>query len=65
MPRDADELLTADELAEELKISPRTLERWRARGIGPAWVRVGRSPRYRRSDVAEWLQEQRQQGGGE
>jgi excisionase family DNA binding protein len=57
---DADELLTARELAAELKVSLRTLERWRARGIGPAYVRLGRTVRYRRSDVNTWLERQRQ-----
>ena len=57
---DADELLTARELAAELKVSLRTLERWRAQGIGPVYVRLGRTVRYRRSDVNAWLERQRQ-----
>ena len=37
---DETNFLTADELAARWRRSPRTLERWRARGIGPAWIRI-------------------------
>lgn len=49
------ELLTAAELARELKVSRRTLARWRSQGTGPPFVRAGRSPRYRWADVQAWL----------
>jgi predicted site-specific integrase-resolvase len=54
----SDELLT-----QQLKVSLRTLERWRQQGTGPAFIRVGRFPRYRRSDVNAWLDQQRRTGG--
>jgi excisionase family DNA binding protein len=54
-----EELLTQRQLAEELQVSLRTLERWRQEGTGPAFIRVGRSPRYRRSDIDAWLDRQR------
>jgi predicted DNA-binding transcriptional regulator AlpA len=57
LPRDENELLTEDELSAELKISPRTLQRWRRQGRGPRWIRVGKAPRYRRGDVDAWLEE--------
>ena len=38
--------LTSEELAARLRISPRTLERWRANGDGPAWVRLKRRVIY-------------------
>jgi excisionase family DNA binding protein len=60
LARDGDELLTEQELADELKVSRRTLQRWRREGTGPNWIRVGKAPRYRRSAVAAWLD--RQQG---
>ena len=53
--RYADEMLTAAELAAELKVSRRTLARWRTEGTGPPFVRVQRSPRYRWGDVQAWL----------
>jgi len=71
VPRSEDELLTDRELSEELKVSQRTLQRWRALGIGPKVLRVGprRSPRYRWADVTRWLEatagpaENRPEGG--
>jgi excisionase family DNA binding protein len=54
-----DKLLTQQQLADELQVSLRTLERWRQQGTGPAFIRVGRSPRYRRADVDAWLERQR------
>lgn len=35
--------------------SVRTLEQWRYRGEGPPYIKVGKAPRYRRSDVDRWL----------
>lgn len=61
MPSD-DELLTTQELAAELKVSPRTIQRWRAEGTGPPTVRAGRGVRYRRRDVNAWLERRDQPG---
>lgn len=45
-------LLTPPETAETLRISERTLERWRTTGVGPKFVRIGpRRLAYRVSDV--------------
>jgi excisionase family DNA binding protein len=54
-----DKLLTQQQLADELEVSQRTLERWRQQGTAPAFIRVGRSPRYRRADIDAWLDCQR------
>jgi excisionase family DNA binding protein len=54
------ELLTADEAAELLQVSLRTLRRWRTQGTGPPVVWVGRSPRYLRAEVLEWVRAQRE-----
>jgi excisionase family DNA binding protein len=51
---DAADPLTEDELAARLKISPRTVKRWRWRRYGPAWFYAGRHVRYRMSAVLEW-----------
>jgi excisionase family DNA binding protein len=48
-------LLTAHELASELGVGTQTLAQWRWQGVGPAFVKVGRLVRYRRSDVDAWL----------
>ena len=39
------------ELAARLKISPRTLERWRWAGEGPAFLKIGVRVIYRLEDV--------------
>jgi excisionase family DNA binding protein len=57
-----EELLTQQQLAHELQVSLRTLERWRQEGTGPAFIRIGRFPRYRRSDIDAWLERQRRTG---
>ena len=52
-------LLRPDELASLLGIPLATIYRWRSRGDGPCGIRVGRHVRYRREDVEQWLDEQR------
>ena len=41
--------------APELGVSVATLRVWRRRGIGPRFIRIGRSIRYRRADIEEYL----------
>ena len=53
---DLDALLTEDAAARILNVSPRTLQAWRMEKRGPAFVRVGRSVRYRRRDLVEWIE---------
>jgi len=43
--------LTTKLLARRWKITPRTLERWRADGDGPRFLRIGRHIRYSQSDI--------------
>ena len=43
------------ELAALLQVSRRTLDRYRAKGIGPAYEKVNGRVRYRRADVEAWL----------
>jgi hypothetical protein len=53
---DADEIIDEGKFCRELRINPRTALRWRIRGWGPEYVRLG--PRligYRRSAINEWL----------
>jgi phage terminase Nu1 subunit (DNA packaging protein) len=55
--REGDELLTEQELADLLKVSVRTVRRWRAEGTGPPVVWAGsHRPRYWRSQVIRWLE---------
>ena len=58
------ELLTADELAERLKVPPQTVRNWASRGTIPA-VRITR--RIRRFDLADVMRAlgNREMGGQE
>jgi hypothetical protein len=53
-------LLTEPEAAEVLRVSARTLKRWRLAGTGPPVAGyVGRSPRYKRSQLLAWTRRPR------
>lgn len=53
------ENLLPEEAAEYLRVTTRTLIRWRNRRVGPPWLRVGGRVLYRRCDLDTWLGEQR------
>jgi excisionase family DNA binding protein len=57
-PARSDEWLTVEEVCDELKVSRRTFDRWRARCSGPRSVRLGGSGpvRVRRSWLEEWIE---------
>lgn len=48
-------LLSPEEFARELRVSVRSLRRLVAAGRVPAPCRVGRSLRWRRSEVERWV----------
>ncbi len=48
-------MMTADELAETLCVSKRQVWRLKAKGDIPKPVNIGRSVRWRRSDILEWI----------
>ena len=48
-------LLTTNQAAAVLGLSPRTLERYRVTGEGPRFKKIGRWVRYVPSDLDEWL----------
>lgn len=50
-----EQLMSSQDLAETLGISPRTVETWRNTGEGPDYVKIGTQVRYRPGDVDEWL----------
>jgi len=52
-------LLTPEDLAQQLAMPVATLKYWRATGQGPEAVRIGRRVRYRPSAIETWLQKQR------
>lgn len=50
-------MLTSAQVAEALGVTPSTLSRWRAQGVGLRVYWLGKScPRYREEDVLEWLE---------
>lgn len=59
MADNGSELLDRAAAAEYLRQQPETLRVWAWKGIGPAYMKVGRRPLYRRSDIDKWLDEQR------
>jgi hypothetical protein len=50
-------LLTQAELARQINISERSLERWRVEGAGPEFVKAGRKVLYRPQDIERWLRQ--------
>lgn len=54
--------MTPKETADLLRVSARTLERWRAEGKGPAFIRPADGTRvvlYAKSDVLTWIKKGR------
>lgn len=50
------EYLTAAQVSQMTGFSAKALEAMRSRGEGPRFLRVGRSVRYRLSDVHAWIE---------
>jgi predicted DNA-binding transcriptional regulator AlpA len=48
-------LLTQTEAAEYLRLSPRSLERWRVEGIGPRYSKLGKRIVYLARDLEQWV----------
>lgn len=48
------DLMTTKEAAAYLRLSRRTLERYRVTGQGPVFLKFGRLVFYRRSDLDRW-----------
>jgi|SRR5215213_6027383 len=58
-------LMTPDQVADLLMVSPRTLAGWRLRGQGPKFVRLGNKGRemirYRSSVILDWIESHERQ----
>ena len=50
------QILTGQQVADLLQVSPRTLEEWRQTRSGPPWRRMGRHVRYLRREVLAWFE---------
>lgn len=51
-----DELIRTPQVAECLGVSTSYLQKGRTNGTGPDFIRLGRSVRYRRREVQDWLE---------
>ncbi|MEO7859217.1 MAG: helix-turn-helix domain-containing protein [Nitrospirales bacterium] len=52
-------LLAESAVADQLACETKTLQAWRCRGGGPAFVKVGRLVRYRPEDVLAYIESRR------
>jgi excisionase family DNA binding protein len=50
-----EEFLTTDELCEWLKITRRTIERWRKSGL--PFYKIGSSVRFKKEEVLSWIEQ--------
>lgn len=57
-------LLTESEVADFIGKSVQSLRLWRRQGHGPVFYKIGRTPKYRREDLAAWMAANRVQPGG-
>jgi len=51
------EILTPEQAADLLYVSPRTMEEWRRTRTGPPWRRMGRHVRYLYREVLVWFED--------
>jgi predicted DNA-binding transcriptional regulator AlpA len=50
-----DKLLTEIQVSDALQVSLACLRRWRLRGEGPQYIKVGPLVRYRPQDLDNWI----------
>ena len=48
-------LLAEGEIARQIGVSLHTIRRWRHERKGPAYLRMGRTIRYRQEDIDEFI----------
>lgn len=48
-------LLTETDLAAYLKVSKRTIQKWRLTGEGPSFLKIGHLVRYSKDDIDQWI----------
>jgi predicted DNA-binding transcriptional regulator AlpA len=49
-------LLNETQVSEKIQVSLACLRRWRVRGEGPPYVKVGPLVRYRPEAITEWIE---------
>ncbi len=50
-----EKLLTPEQTATLLNLSPKTLARWRWAGQGPRFIKIGGCVRYAESDIQDFI----------
>lgn len=58
-PLNPDQFFTESQAAEIVCQSVRTLQKWRVTGFGPNFHKFGRSVRYGRYELAQWIDSRR------
>ncbi len=61
MPELLSDYITRDQLAQELRVTTRTLDKWAHLRTGPKKIKVGSRCFYRRSDILAWLDQKAQE----
>ncbi len=49
-----DHYITAHQLGRRWQLAPKTLEKWRCKGVGPKYVKVGSRILYRMADIQDF-----------
>ena len=60
VPTDPEALMNEVQVSEFVCVTVRALQSWRLRGGGPPYSKLGKSVRYRRRDVVDWVDQHRQ-----
>lgn len=51
------EIMTRSEVAEVLRVTPKTLGNWASKGVGPRCIFITETcPRYRKGDLIDYLE---------
>lgn len=58
-------LLDVRQASAILGVEPRTLDDWAYKGLGPAFIKVGRARRYDPADIRAWIQIRKRLSTGE
>ncbi|WP_175491198.1 helix-turn-helix domain-containing protein [Microbacterium azadirachtae] len=53
---DEPQIMTGEQVAQLLHVSPRTIEDWRQTNAGPPFRRMGKHVRYLRREVLAWFE---------
>ena len=65
IPSTLENLIPRLELADLLRLTPRSLDRWAWQRKGPRRFKIGNKSYYDRADVEAWLERQKAKGFGE